>query len=65
MDKLLGSLKSKTAWFSLILIVLAALTGNVEAVQEVFKDNSGTVLSVIGVVSYILRLLTTKPLESK
>ena len=65
MDKLLGSLKSKTAYWSLALVVLGALTANVEAMQAVFQENTGTILSVIGVVTYVLRWITTAPLEAK
>lgn len=63
MDKLLGSLQSKTAWFAVILVVLGALQQNLEVITAVVgAGNIGWFTSVIGAVVYVLRLITTKPL---
>lgn len=66
MENLIGSLKSKTAWFAAILVVLGALQTNMDVVTAVVgADNIGWVMSAIGAVVYVLRLLTTKPLDAK
>lgn len=66
MNKLIGSLKSKTAWFALLLVVIGALQQNMEVVTNLIgSDNIGTFTSITGVLVYVLRLLTTRPLEEK
>lgn len=66
MDNLIGSLKSKTAWFAAILVVLGALQANMEVVTAVVgESNIGWVMSAIGAVVYVLRLVTNKPLAEK
>lgn len=63
MEKLIGSLTSKTSWFALIIIVLGALQQNAEAVTAVVgAGNIGWVMSGIGVVIYALRWVTTAAL---
>jgi hypothetical protein len=66
MEKLIGSLKSKTSWFAAILVVLGALQTNMEVVTNlVGAANIGWVMSAIGAVVYVLRMATSKPLEDK
>ncbi len=66
MDNLIGSLKSKTAWFALILVMLGALQQNAEAVTAVIgAGNMGWFMSAIGAVVYVLRMMTSKPLDEK
>jgi len=66
MDVLIGSLKSKTAWFAAALVVIGALQTNMDVVTNlVGADNIGWVMSAIGAVAYILRLVTNQPLAEK
>jgi hypothetical protein len=66
MDKLLGSLKSKTAWWALALVILGALQQNMDVVTAAIGGgNVGWFVSVTGVITYILRLVTTQPIEAK
>ena len=66
MEKLIGSLKSKTSWFAAILVVLGALQTNMEVVTNlVGEGNIGWVMSAIGGIVYVLRMVTTKPLAEK
>lgn len=67
MRKLLkGALKSKTMWFSAGLVLLGAI-GDVSAyLQGVLTPQMfNWVMVVVGLVSAILRILTTKPLDEK
>jgi hypothetical protein len=66
MDKILGSLKSKTAWFAVLLVVAGALQQNMEVVTAAIGEgNVGWFTSFVGVVVYVLRLVTTKPVDEK
>ncbi len=66
MSTLLGSLKSKTAWFALALVVLGALQQNMGVVTEVVGEgNVGWFTSFVGAAVYVLRLLTKAPLDEK
>ena len=66
MEKLIGSLKSKTQWFGLVLIVLGALQQNMDTVTAVIGEgNVGVFTSVVGSIVMFLRFITTKPLNEK
>lgn len=67
MDKILsGSLKSKTSWFALLLVIIGALQQNMDAVGAVIGEgNLGMFTSITGVIVYVLRLVTNKPLAEK
>jgi len=66
MEKLIGSIKSKTAWFAAALVVLGALQTNMDVVTNlVGVGNVGWVMSAIGAVVYVLRMATSKPLDEK
>jgi hypothetical protein len=61
-----GSLKSKTMWFSGIIMALGAVSDNAEYLRNLLDPQSfNMVMIVIGVVVAILRIQTTKPLEEK
>lgn len=64
-EKLQGSLKSKTAWFAALLTVLGAVQSQVDLVGLIGEQNAGVVLSVIGGIVYWLRLVTNTPVEKK
>ena len=66
MDKLLGSLKSKTAYFALALVLVGAIEQNAALVSEIVgADNRGVFTAIVGVIVYVLRLVTGRPLEAK
>jgi hypothetical protein len=58
--------KSRTMWFSLLLVVFGALMDNLPALQNMIDPKYyGLVLTVIGIIVAILRFLTTKPLDER
>ena len=58
--------KSRQAWFALVLIVLGTLQTNMDAVTSAIgSDNVGWFTSAIGVVVYVLRVITKKPMADK
>ena len=66
MDKILGSMKSKTAWFAVLLVIAGALQQNMEVVTAAIGDgNVGWFTSAVGVLVYVLRLVTNGPVEEK
>jgi hypothetical protein len=59
-------MKSKTMWFSFLLVVFGALYDNFSYVQNVIDPRYyGMFLVVIGIIVAILRFLTIQPLEDK
>jgi len=59
-------MKSKTMWFSFLLVVFGALYDNFSYVQNVIDPRYyGVFLVVIGIIVAILRFLTIQPLEDK
>lgn len=58
--------KSKTMWFSLLLVIFGALMDNITVLQSVIPSQYyGLVLAGIGIIVAVLRFLTTKPLDEK
>jgi uncharacterized membrane protein YdcZ (DUF606 family) len=56
--------KSKTMWFSCLLVVFGAVFDNFSYVQNIIDPKYyGVCLIVIGVIVAILRFLTNKPIE--
>ena len=65
-DKLLGSFFSSTMWFGFLLMLANYLTNNVEMFQGwVPKQYDDLVLYGVGIVVWLLRWVTTKPVEKK
>lgn len=65
-DSAVGAMKSKTVWFSALL----AVTGAVEAHSAVLtsligEQKMGIVMMVVGLVTAILRSITTTSLSEK
>ena len=59
-------MKSKTMWFSFLLVVFGALYDNFSYVQNIIDPRYyGVFLVVIGIIVAILRFLTIQPLEDK
>jgi len=57
-------MKSRTMWFSLLLVVFGALLDNFSYLQSVIDQRYyGIILVVIGVIVAVLRFLTTGPLK--
>jgi hypothetical protein len=57
-------MKSKTMWFSFLLVVFGALFDNFSYLQAVINQKYyGSILVVIGIIVAILRFLTTGPIK--
>lgn len=57
-------MKSKTIWFSLLLVVFGALLDNFSYLQSVIDQKYyGILLVTIGVIVAILRFITTGPVR--
>jgi hypothetical protein len=57
-------MKSRTMWFSLLLVVFGALLDNFSYLQSVIDQRYyGIILVVIGVIVAVLRFLTTGPIK--
>lgn len=57
-----GALKSKTMWFAAI----AAVGGAVQQMSPFIPpDKMGAVVTGLGIISAVLRMVTTKPLSEK
>ena len=58
--------KSKTMWFSLLLVILGALMDNISYLQNIIDPKYyGILLVAIGIVVAILRFITTQPINEK
>ena len=58
--------KSRTMWFSLLLVIFGALFDNLSYVQNSIDPKYyGFILIGIGVIVAILRFVTTQPLDEK
>ena len=56
--------RSKTMWFSLLLVVFGALFDNFSYVQNLIDPKYyGLCLIGIGIVVAVLRFITSKPIE--
>ena len=59
-------MKSRTMWFSFLLVVLGAVLDNFSYLQNVIDPKYyGVILVVIGVIVAILRFITTQPMSEK
>lgn len=59
-------LKSKTIWYSIILILLGVLQQATELLPAyVSQEYLGIALGIIGAVSLVLRFLTGQPLSAR
>lgn len=57
-------MKSRTMWFSLLLVVFGALLDNFSYLQSVIDQKYyGVLLVVIGIVVAVLRFITTGPVR--
>ena len=61
-----GAIKSKTMWFSGLITALGAVSDNSQYLRGLLNDMSfNTVMIAIGVITALLRIATTKPLDQK
>ena len=57
-------MKSRTIWFSFLLVVFGALFDNFSYLQSVINEKYyGIILVIVGIIVAILRFLTTGPVE--
>lgn len=64
MPKLSKCHKSKTMWWSLLLIVLGAVADNLSYIQNQIDERYyGIIVMGIGIITAVLRWNTNKPLD--
>ena len=57
-------MKSRTMWFSFLLVVFGALLDNFSYLQSVIDQRYyGILLVIIGIIVAVLRFLTTGPMK--
>jgi len=57
-------MKSRTMWFSFLLVVFGALFDNFSYLQSVIDQRYyGIILVIVGIIVAVLRFLTTGPVE--
>jgi hypothetical protein len=62
--KLLKCSKSKTMWWSLLLVVLGAIADNLSYIQSQIDERYyGLIVMGIGIITAVLRWNTDKPLD--
>lgn len=65
-DKLRGSLRSKTAWFAYMLMAAGVIDQLTPFIASMVPQKySGLVVAVLGLLVWILRAATSKPLDAK
>lgn len=59
-------MKSRTLWFSFLLVIFGALMDNFSYLQSIIDEKYyGISFVAIGLITAILRFITTQPLEDK
>ena len=59
-------MKSRTLWFSLLLVIFGALFDNFNYLQSIIDERYyGISFVAIGLITAILRFITTQPLDEK
>ena len=57
-------MKSRSMWFSFLLVVFGALFDNFSYLQSVINERYyGIILVIVGIIVAVLRFLTTGPVE--
>lgn len=65
-SKLLGALRSKTMWFSFLVISFGVINDNISYLQDHIGSKwYGYVVILIGIITGMLRWITTQPLDDK
>lgn len=65
MGWLVKAAKSKTMLFATLLTVFGAIEASLGMFQDILGQHYGIVVSVIGVIVGLLRMVTTDPLSKK
>lgn len=66
MANFMGALKSKTMWFSVLLVLLGALMDSSAYLRDVIPPQYFSLIMIaIGIIMAILRMVTTQPLSAK
>jgi len=66
MANMMGALKSKTMWFSVLLVLFGALMDNSVYLKDLIPPQYfSLIMIVIGVIVATLRMVTTQPLAAK
>lgn len=66
MKRMRRAARSKTMWFSFLLVVLGVVYDNFSYVQNIIDPRFyGISLIVIGILVAVLRFVTTMPLDDK
>jgi hypothetical protein len=61
-----GMLRSKTMWFSALLVLLGAISDNSSYIQDLIDPKVYSIsMFIIGITMSYLRILTTQPLDQK
>ena len=56
--------KSRTMWFSLLLVIFGALADNFSYVQNIIDPKYyGIIFIAIGIIVAVLRFVTSKPIQ--
>lgn len=59
-------MKSRTLWFSFLLVIFGALMDNFSYLQSIIDERYyGISFVAIGLITAILRFITTQPLDEK
>jgi len=60
------TMKSRTMWFSLLLVIVGSLYDNFSYLQNIIDPKYyGSILVTIGIICAVLRFYTTQPLEDE
>lgn len=66
MVNIMGALKSKTMWFSVLLVLFGALMDNSVYLKDLIPPQYFSLIMIlIGVIVATLRMVTTQPLAAK
>lgn len=64
-DWLIKSAKSRTIWFSTALTIFGALQLYLPSMQALMGAHSGAILTVVGIITALLRYATTEAIGDK
>jgi hypothetical protein len=66
MANIMGALKSKTMWFSVLLVLFGALMDNSVYLKDLIPAQYfSLIMIIIGIIVATLRMVTTQPLAAK
>ena len=66
MANIMGALKSKTMWFSVLLVLFGALMDNSVYLKDLIPPQYfSLIMIIIGIIVATLRMVTTQPLAAK